>query len=58
MCCPGSYRIHWGTSFCLEALKSALEENKPEIFNTDQGVQFTSTAYTNRLKEAEIQISI
>ena len=46
------------TFFCLEALKSALEENKPEIFNTDQGVQFTSTAYTNRLKEAEIQISM
>ena len=46
------------TTFCLEALKSALEVNKPGIFNTDQGVQFTSTAYTNRLKEAEIQISM
>ncbi len=46
------------TTFCLEALESALEVNKPAIFNTDQGVQFTSTAYTNCLKESEIQISM
>ena len=46
------------TTFCLDALKSALEVNKPGIFNTDQGSQFTSTAYTNCLKEAEIQISM
>ncbi len=46
------------TTFCLEALKSALEVNKPGIFNTDQGRQFTSAAYTNHLKEAEILISM
>lgn len=46
------------TTFCLEALKSALEVNKPGIFNTDQGRQFTSTAYTNCLKEAKILISM
>ena len=46
------------TTFCLEALESALEINKPAIYNTDQGVQFTSTAHTNRLKAAGIQISM
>lgn len=46
------------TAFCLEALESALEINKPEIFNTDQGVQFTSNAHTNRLRETGVQISM
>ena len=40
------------TSFCLEALDRALRVSTPEIFNTDQGVQFTSTEFTNRLKAA------
>lgn len=44
-------------SFCLEALDRALEVASPEIFNTDQGVQFTSTEFTNRLKAAEVRIS-
>ena len=45
------------TSFCLEALDRALRIATPEIFNTDQGVQFTSAEFTNRLKDAAIRIS-
>ena len=45
------------TSFCLDALDRALRVATPEIFNTDQGVQFTSTEFTNRLKAADIRIS-
>jgi putative transposase len=45
------------TSFCLEAVDRALRIATPEIFNTDQGVQFTSTEFTNRLKAADIRIS-
>lgn len=39
------------TRFCLEALDRALQQAKPEIFNSDQGVQFTSSEFTSRLKE-------
>jgi putative transposase len=46
------------TAFCLEALEEALKIGEPEIFNTDQGSQFTSLAFTGRLKEAEIKISM
>jgi putative transposase len=45
------------TSFSLEALDRALRITTPEIFNTDQGVQFTSAEFTNRLKAAAIGIS-
>jgi putative transposase len=45
-------------SFCLEALEEALKKGKPEIFNTDQGVQFTSERYTGCLEEAKIKISM
>jgi len=45
------------TSFCLEALDRALLAAHPEIFNTDQGVQFTSQEFTERLKSAQIRIS-
>lgn len=45
------------TSFCLEALDRALEAARPEIFNTDQGVQFTSLDFTGRLRSAQIRIS-
>lgn len=44
-------------SFCLEALDRALRLATPEIFNTDQGVQFTSPEFTSRLKAAAIAIS-
>lgn len=46
------------TAFCLQALESALEINIPGIYNTDQGVQFTSVAHTSLLKQAGIQISM
>ena len=45
--------------FCLEALQDALERyGKPEIFNSDQGSQFTSMQFTQCLKEAGIKISM
>jgi putative transposase len=43
--------------FCLEALEAALGGGRPEIFNTDQGSQFTSREYTGRLEEAGIAVS-
>jgi len=47
------------TSFCLEALQEALERfGRPEIFNTDQGSQFTSDAFTGRLRKEGIAISM
>jgi hypothetical protein len=36
-------------SFCVDALEAALQGQRPEIFNTDQGAQFTSVAFTGRL---------
>ena len=44
--------------FCVEALEEALSKGKPEIFNTDQGSQFTSDAFTGALLEQGIQISM
>jgi putative transposase len=58
------YVLSWEVSitlesdFCLAALESALEIASPEIFNTDQGVQFTSHDFTGRLSEREIRISM
>jgi putative transposase len=46
------------TGFCLEALDAALGEQQPCVFNTDQGAQFTSTEFTDRLKAQEILISM
>src|SRR5664280_2004994 len=46
------------TSFCLEALEIALQFGKPEIFNTDQGSQFTSSVFTGTLKDNDILISM
>jgi putative transposase len=46
-------------SFCVEALKEALERfPPPEIFNTDQGAQFTSEAFTSVLLERGVRISM
>lgn len=56
-----SYRLcnTMDVSFCLEALEEALQRHgRPEIFNTDQGAQFTSEAFTGLLKEHGIQISM
>ena len=54
------YVLSWRLSntlegrFCLEALDEALSLGRPEIFNTDQGSQFTAQEYTDRLEEAGI----
>lgn len=46
-------------SFCVAALEEALARfGKPEIFNTDQGSQFTSLAFTSVLRDAEVRISM
>ena len=47
------------TDFCIEALQEAISRySKPEIFNTDQGSQFTSEDFTDVLKKNGIQISM
>ena len=47
------------TAFCVDALEEALHYyGKPEIFNSDQGSQFTSEAFTAVLKDADIRISM
>src|SRR5271169_5623183 len=47
------------TGFCLEAVEEALARHgRPEIFNTDQGSQFTSAAFTGRLLDNSIAISM
>jgi putative transposase len=46
------------TGFCVEALEEALRKGKPEIFNTDQGAQFTSEAFTGLLEQHGIKISM
>ena len=58
------YVLSWRLSntldadFCVEALEDALRKGKPDIFNTDQGSQFTSEAFTGILKEHGIRISM
>lgn len=46
------------STFCIEALHQALTQGRPQIFNTDQGAQFTATAFTAILEAAQIQISM
>jgi putative transposase len=45
-------------SFCLEMLDEALSHGRPEVFNTDQGVQFTAQAWTGRLEAAGVAVSM
>jgi putative transposase len=45
-------------SFCLEMLDEALALGRPEVFNTDQGVQFTAEAFTSRLLAAGVKVSM
>jgi putative transposase len=45
-------------SFCRDALADALRKGQPEIFNTDQGAQFTSAAFTENLEAAGVRISM
>jgi len=46
------------SSFCVQALKKALAQGRPEIFNTDQGSQFTSPIFTDELTKRNIAISM
>jgi putative transposase len=58
------YVIAWRLSntldgwFCLEMLDEALGLGKPEVFNTDQGAQFTACAFTGRLLGAGVKVSM
>ena len=45
-------------SFCLEALEAALQLATPEIFNSDQGSQFTAAAFTGRLEASGVAVSM
>jgi putative transposase len=45
-------------SFCTEMLDDALSQGRPEVFNTDQGVQFTAEAFTGRLESAGVAVSM
>ena len=44
--------------FCVDALKEALGQGQPEVFNTDQGSQFTSLEFTQALQEHGVKISM
>ena len=46
------------TTLAIEAFEEALEKDRPQIFNTDQGSQYTSREFTSKLTEASIEISI
>jgi putative transposase len=58
------YVLSWDLSntldaaFCVSALEAALARGQPEIFNTDQGSQFTSRAFTSVLERAGVSISM
>jgi len=58
------YVLSWKLSntldadFCVETLEEALRKGTPEIFNTDQGSQFTGEAFTGMLKKNKIRISM
>jgi len=45
-------------SFCVEALEEALKKGRPDIFNTDQGAQFTGEAFTGLLHQHGVRISM
>jgi putative transposase len=45
-------------SFCLDMLEEALGRGRPAVFNTDQGVQFTSQAWTGRVESAGVAVSM
>ncbi len=58
------YVLSWRLSntldadFCIEALEEALTKGKPDTFNTDQGAQFTSEAFTGLLQQHGVRISM
>lgn len=45
-------------SFCVECLEEAMEYGRPEIFNSDQGSQFTSEEFTQKLLDKQIKMSM
>ncbi len=58
------YVLSWQISntlnniFCIKALEDAFKYSQPEIFNTDQGVQFTSSIFIEHLESAGVKISM
>ena len=58
------YVLSWELSdtlegtFCVSALQQALAKGRPEIFNTDQGTQFTAETFTKALEDREVRISM
>jgi len=58
------YVLSWRLSntldagFCVEALEETLKKGRPEIFNTDQGAQFTGEAFTGLLEQRGVRISM
>jgi putative transposase len=58
------YVLSWRLSntldadFCVEALEEALRKGRPDTFNTDQGAQFTSEAFTGLLQQHKVRISM
>jgi putative transposase len=58
------YVLSWRLSntldadFCVEALEEALRKGRPDIFNTDQGAQFTSEAFIALLEQHEVKVSM
>lgn len=64
MDCHTRYVLSWRLSntleghFCIEALEDSLAISTPEIFNTDQGCQFTSRKFTSVLERHRIAISM
>ena len=58
------YVVAWNLSntldadFCIEALEEALGQGRPEVFNTDQGGQFTSEAFTGLLEREGVRVSM
>jgi len=58
------YVVAWNLSntldadFCVEALREALGKGKPQVFNTDQGGQFTSQAFTGLLEQEAVRVSM
>ncbi|GAK56108.1 putative transposase [Candidatus Vecturithrix granuli] len=58
------YVLTWRVSntldddFCREAVREAFDQSQPEIFNTDQGVQFTAQAFTSLIEGAGVQMSM
>jgi len=58
------YVVAWRLSntldgtFCLKALGDALRQGRPEILNSDQGSQFTASAFTGRLEACGVAISM